>query len=266
MKMLQLCSARSWWRHWKSEITQWIALVEQKFLVRFTSFAHRKLSNLNGQTFCRKVSPLTQIQLSISMLLVRFLMKQHCPIVQPTSGVTSQEELSLLYEEQGRLLRSAISNFPSEKVTCSVISNISQTECPDEASTIPWANTTYERMRALVACARDHTHLKDRSIDNETGSKKWRLGSEQEAKAPPSKIEYVHKMAGSAWMRAPDNDVAQIFSKFKWKAHLLPRFHLTELSNSGGKTAKRQVELTKLLKKKNTDQWPQVQSRHHQAA
>ena len=24
-----------------------------------------------------------------------------------------------------------------------------------------------------------------------------------------------------------------IFSKFKWKAHLLPHFHLTELSNSG---------------------------------
>ena len=49
-----------------------------------------------------------QIQLSISMLLVRFLMKslkQHCPIVQPTStsGVTSQEELSLSYEEQNAL-------------------------------------------------------------------------------------------------------------------------------------------------------------------
>ena len=35
-----------------------------------------------------------------------------------------------------------------------------------------------------------------------------------------------------------------------------------EQSNSGGKTAKRQGELTKLLE----DQGPQVQSRHHQAA
>ena len=72
------------------------------------------------------------------------------PIVQPTSGVTSQKELSLSYEEQSRLLQSAIGNFPGENVTCPVISNISLTECPDEASTMPWANTTYERMRALV--------------------------------------------------------------------------------------------------------------------
>ena len=103
--------------------------------------------------FCRKVPPLTQIQPSISMVLVRFLMKSlnnTAPIVQPTSGVTSQKELSLSYEEQSRLLRSAIGNFPGENVTCPVISNISLTECPDEASTMPWANTTYERMRALV--------------------------------------------------------------------------------------------------------------------
>ena len=33
------------------------------------------------------------------------MLKQHCPIVQPTStsGVTSQEELSLSYEEQNAL-------------------------------------------------------------------------------------------------------------------------------------------------------------------
>ena len=31
------------------------------------------------------------------------ILKQHCPIVQPTSGVTSQEELSLSYEEQNAL-------------------------------------------------------------------------------------------------------------------------------------------------------------------
>ena len=48
------------------------------------------------------------------------------------------------------------------------------------------------------------------------GSRKWRLGSEQEAKAPPSKPEYVHKMAGSAWMRAPDNDVAVLWYGQKW--------------------------------------------------
>ena len=50
---------------------------------------------------------------------------------------------------QGGLLRSAIGNFPGQKVTCPVISNIGLTECPDEASAMPCANT-YERMRALV--------------------------------------------------------------------------------------------------------------------
>ena len=102
MDLLQLHLVTRWWCHWKSvlQITQWIALVEQRFLVCFTSFAHRKLSNLNGWTFCGKLPPLTQIQPSISMLLVRFLMKL---LVQPTSGVSSQEEVSLSYEEQNAL-------------------------------------------------------------------------------------------------------------------------------------------------------------------
>ena len=40
-----------------------------------------------------------------------------------------------------------------------------------------------------------------------------------------------------------------IFSKFKRKAHPLPHFHLTELSNSGARTAKQQGELTELPEK-----------------
>ena len=52
-------------------------------------------------------------------------------------------------DKQGRLLWSAIGNFLGRKVTCPVISNISLTECPDEASTMPCANT-YERLQALV--------------------------------------------------------------------------------------------------------------------
>ena len=55
---------------------------------------------------------------------------------------------SLTAQKQCRLLRSAIGNFPGQKVTCPVISNIGLTECPDDSR---------PRMQAPIltnACAR----------------------------------------------------------------------------------------------------------------
>ena len=95
--MLQLCSARSWWHHWKGvlEITQWIALVEQRFLESFTSFVHEAFKS-EWVNFLQKgttTNPDPTFYQYVVGETFDEILKQHCPIVQPTSGVTSQEEL-----------------------------------------------------------------------------------------------------------------------------------------------------------------------------